>query len=220
MLLEIACFNLESCLVAEAAGADRIELCENYAEGGVTPSHELIEAAISQLKIPVHVIIRPRGGDFFYNANEISQMKKDLLFCRSKGIAGVVFGALDKNSLVDVEVCKELLQLARPMRATFHRAIDECYDLPKEIEKLAKLGFDKILSSGGEPDAVQGAKVLGELNNLFGNRIVIMPGGGIRSINIKAIREKTGAAEFHSAALTDSSVADEQEIKRMKAILS
>jgi copper homeostasis protein len=221
MLLEIACFNLESCLIAQEEGADRIELCENYKEGGVTPSEQVITEVRSKLKIPVHVIIRPRGGNFLYSLPEIETMKNSILFCKEQGIHGVVFGILNEDKTVNVAICEELVKLAKPMSVTFHRAVDECDDLRIEIEKLITLGVNRVLTSGGMPNAERGMDVIKNLQGHFQNKIIIMPGGGIRSAIISEIAKVTGAKEFHSSALLNNSfVADKNEIRLMKRILS
>ncbi|MGZ3932276.1 MAG: copper homeostasis protein CutC [Bacteroidia bacterium] len=219
MLLEIACFNLESCRLAQAAGADRIELCENYAAGGITPSEQLIAEARSQLSIPLHVIIRPRDGSFVFSDEEHEAMKASIAYCKEKKVDGVVIGVLNPNATVNVKACEELIHLARPMSVTFHRAIDDCNNLTGEIERLAALGVQRVLSSGGKSNVIEGLEALRELCSRFKNKIIIMPGGGVRSGSIEKLLV-TGAHEFHSAALTDNSgIADAEEIRRLKRLI-
>jgi copper homeostasis protein len=219
-LLEIACFNLESAIIAEAAGADRIEFCVDYKEGGLTPPKELILEVSRKLQIPVMVIIRPRGGDFVYNSSELKQIKESVLFCKENSLGGIVFGVLNHDSEIDEPVCKEIIALAKPMKTTFHRAIDRCKDMVGAIQKLADLGCDGILSSGGKRNAVEGTDVLFQLQQQFGSAISIMPGGGIRSSNISEVVRKTTCNEFHSAAIiSDDDIADIREIKALKSIL-
>lgn len=219
-VLEIACFNLESALLAQEAGADRIELCENYAEGGLTPSEKLISDTRRELKIPVHVIIRPRGGNFLYSEVEKEEMKRSILFCKENAVNGVVFGCLLADKSVDVATCQELKKLAAPMSVTFHRAIDECADISKGLEALIDLGFNRVLSSGGEAAALEGKERLRALHASFKNKIIILPGRGIRSGNLMELVEATNCFEYHSAALSmGSSVCDPNEIRKMKIIL-
>jgi copper homeostasis protein len=220
-LLEIACFNLESVIRAQSAGADRIELCEDYKVGGITPDQNLISEARKLASIPIHVIIRPRGGNFVYNEMEILLMKKSILFCKENKIDGVVFGILNPEAEIDKKICEELVALARPMKVTFHRAFDDVNDPKAEIKKLIELGFDRLLSSGGELNASTGAYKLQELQAEFGNKIKIMPGGGIRRSNLRDVINISGCSEYHTAALTHGQeVLDEKEVKAIKHILS
>jgi copper homeostasis protein len=220
-VLEIACFNLESAIIAANSGADRIELCENYTEGGTTPSEKLILEVRNKIQLPIHVIIRPRGGDFVYTTDEIDAMKKTIFFCREQNIDGVVFGCLTTNNQINFSVCEELVKLANPMHKVFHRAIDQCDDLFSEIQKLINIGFSGVLSSGGKQSALDGKNKIAELNEYFKNKITIMPGGGIRSYNIADILNTTCCSEYHSAALINESfVCDSQEIKFLKSRLT
>lgn len=218
--LEIACFSFDSAIVAESAGADRIELCQNYAAGGITPAHATIKAIKNKLNIPIHVIIRPRGGDFVYSTDELEQMKKDILFCKSQHIQGIVFGCLNVQNEIDMHVCKDIIDLAKPMQITFHRAIDYCENMESQIEILIALGVDKVLTSGTKDRVTDGLDVIKHLQEKFGKEIVIMPGGGIRSGNLEHILQETNAVEIHSAAMThNTELCDADEIKKMKAIL-
>ena len=220
-ILEIACFNLESALIAQNSGADRIELCTNYTMGGLTPSHVKILEALKQIQIPIHVIIRPHAQGFVYTVSEIAQMKKDVLFCRENKIDGIVFGVLDSKNEINLKACKELISLAKPMSLTFHRAIDECSNIEHSIGQLIELGFDRVLTSGGKNSCVGGLETLKLLQDKFGNKIIIMPGGGIRSSNINEILNNSGCTEFHSSAiLVNDEITNSQEIKFMKEILN
>ncbi|MES2678778.1 MAG: copper homeostasis protein CutC [Bacteroidota bacterium] len=219
-ILEVACFNLDSVTIAERAGADRIELCENYKEGGTTPSKNLILAARKACALPVHVIIRPRPGNFVYSADELEQMKATVLFCRQNGINGVVLGVLDQKNEVDLNACRELIGTARPMSVTFHRAIDVCADIKRSFADLIVLGADQVLTSGGADSAEQGLATLAELQNAYGKKIKIMAGGGLRSGNLNLLLS-SGCNEFHSSAITgNNEVADEAEIQRLKRLLN
>lgn len=197
---EIACFDFESALKAQSAGANRIELCENQAEGGVTPSYELIVLARKEIQIDINVIIRPRGGDFFYADSEFEKMKKDILFCKSIGINGVVLGILNEDKTVDKIRNSELVKLAAPMTTTFHRAFDETPDAMRAMEYLIECGFTRILTSGQKPTAIEGAVLISELVKLAGERIIIMPGGGVRRENINELIKITKAIEYHSSS--------------------
>ena len=217
-VLEIACFNVQSCALAQEAGADRIEFCDNYSLGGITPSQTDIIEAKKLLHIPLHVIIRPRGGNFVYDTEEIEMMKRDILFCKEQQLDGVVFGILNLDNTIDVKANKELLELAKPMSVTFHRAIDECNNIENAFQEIIRLGFNKVLTSGGKQNALEGIDTLKRCQETFGEKITIIPGGGIRSNNIELITKETGCIQFHSAALTNSSdIADANEIKYLKA---
>src|SRR6478672_10939373 len=159
-LLEIACFNIESCLLAQQAGADRIEFCADYSVGGITPTHTDILKAKRLLQIPLHVIIRPRGGNFVYTNEEIETIKNDILFCKENRINGVVFGVLTSENKIDRLLNEKLVELAGPMSTTFHRAIDECTDIEEAVSDLIDLGFTRVLTSGGKQNALAGINSL------------------------------------------------------------
>ncbi len=215
MILEIACFNLQSCLIAQKAGAQRIELCENYKAGGITPPEKLIAEVREQIQIDLFVMIRPRKGNFFYTNAEFEQMKKQILFCKENKCNGLVFGILTSENKVDSLRCKELIELAKPLPSTFHRAFDEIQDSEKALEEIIYCGFKRILTSGKQKNALEGSSFITNLVQKANNRIQIVPGGGIRSGNISGLK-KTGANEFHSAAITGSNeTADEVEIKNI-----
>jgi copper homeostasis protein len=197
---EIACFDYESAVLAEKAGADRIELCRDKNAGGITPSHEVIAEAKSNIRIPVNVIIRPRGGDFCYNNSEFEIMKDDISYCRSVGINGVVFGILLPGYGIDEERNKLLVELAKPMQTTFHRAFDHTIEQEKSLEKIIECGFNRILTSGSKTNAVEGALWISKLINIAGEKVIVMPGGGIRKENINFIYKSTNALEFHSSS--------------------
>ena len=220
MALEIACFNLESCLIAQQAGASRIELCSNYELGGITPSKELISEVRKKINIDLFVMIRPRGGNFNYSEKEFLQMQETILFCKEQNCDGVVFGILNKNNEIDVERCAKLVSLAKPMQCTFHRAYDECSYPEKALKEISDCGFSRLLTSGGKGNAIENLSQLKHLIDRSKNKITIMPGGGIRSENIFEIIDQTGAKEFHSAAITDNTdVANENEIESLLKII-
>ena len=221
MILEIACFNFESALTAEQSGADRIELCENYSAGGITPAVELIQNVKSKIKIPVHVMIRPRSGNFLYSEMEFEQMKNEIMQCRTLGADGVVFGMLDEKNFVDKKRCSELVNLANPMSASFHRAFDETENPFDALTEIINCGFGRILTSGQKTDALKGAELISELIGKAAGRIIIMPGGGVRAENISELKIKTNAKEFHTSAVSGTALLpDAEEIRKMKKIIS
>jgi len=197
--LEITVNSITSALIAQNSGADRIELCDNFAEGGTTPSAGAIQLARKHLTIELFVIIRPRGGDFLYNDIEFEIMKQDIIFAKEAGIDGVVFGILKEDGTVDHDRNLELVQLAGPMQTTFHRAFDMTVDPFKAIEDIISLGFNRILSSGQKPTAIGGAGLLAELVKMTEERIILMPGSGIDEDNISYLASRTKAREFHGS---------------------
>ena len=201
-LLEISVETLEAALAAQNGGADRVELCENLNVGGVTPSVELMRAVRAQLRIPIFGMIRPRGGEFVYSEAEFAEMKRSIGDAKQAGIDGVVLGILTKDRLVDIERTRELVAIARPLPATFHRAFDDCADLREALEDVIQTGASRILTSGGAKSAPEGASMLAELVQLASERVVILPGSGINPGNVVAIARRTRAQEFHSGLST------------------
>jgi len=199
-LLEIAANSVDSALAAQAGGADRLELCTALELGGLTPSPALIALARERLGIPVHVLIRPRAGDFVYSGAEHRTMLADIAHCAAAGCDGVVTGALTADGEVDVARCRELVAAAGAMAVTFHRAIDVSRDPSRALEDIVALGCGRVLSSGAAPGALQGAALLRALVEQAGARIVVMPGAGIDAGNIAELRRLTGAREFHASA--------------------
>lgn len=198
--LEVIAFNIESCIAAQDAGANRIELCDNPDEGGTTPSYSFIKAARNVLNIDLFVMIRPRGGDFLYSQEEFDIMKDDVAICKELGVDGIVTGILTKEGKVDTEKCREIVELAYPMYCTFHRAFDRVADPVESMEVLINIGFERMLTSGLQPKASDGAKIIASLIKQSEGRIIVMPGSGINSTNILEIAESTGAHEFHTSA--------------------
>ncbi|HPT22488.1 MAG TPA: copper homeostasis protein CutC [Bacteroidales bacterium] len=213
--IEICVDSIESALNAQAAGADRIELCGNLLEGGTTPGYGTIESVRNNLTIDVNVIIRPRGGDFFYSDYEYDIMRREIDICGECGVNGIVLGILDPCGSVDVERTARLIECARPMSATFHRAFDMCSDPVKGLEDVIDSGADRLLTSGQKDNAQEGAEIISRLVNLAKKRIIIMPGGGINESNIVLIAKATGAKEFHS---TCRKVIDSEMIFRRDGI--
>lgn len=200
MLLEICAFNLPAALAAQRAGADRIEFCSGPEEGGVTPSAGLIRTAREVLQIPLYPIIRPREGDFLYSDEEFRAMLLDIEFCKEVGCDGVVVGILLADGSVDGARCGRLVEAAYPMGVTFHRAFDRAANPFEALEFIIQIGCERILTSGQRPVAMEGAELLNELVREADERIVIMPGSGVRSANIAELARKTGAVEFHTTA--------------------
>ncbi|HCM21378.1 MAG TPA: copper homeostasis protein CutC [Porphyromonadaceae bacterium] len=198
--LEVCANSLASCLEAQKGGARRVELCAAVSEGGITPSYGEILLAREHLSIKLHVIIRPRGGDFLYSDLEHRVMLKDIEMARSIGVDGVVIGCLTPQGEVDMPRNRELIDAALGLDVTFHRAFDRCRDPFDSLEKIIELGCSRILTSGQQPKAEQGVALLKELVQRAAGRIVIMPGSGIHEENIAAIAARTGAREFHLSA--------------------
>ena len=199
-LLEVIGFNIESCILAQTAGANRIELCDNPGEGGTTPSYGFIKAAREKLHIELYPIIRPRGGDFFYSDAEFEVMKTDVKICKELGCDGVVIGILNADGTVDIKRCKELVKSAYPLGVTFHRAFDRVKDASQALEDVIEIGCERILTSGLVSTALDGAETLAALIKQADERIIIMPGSGVRADNIIELAKKTGAVEFHTSA--------------------
>lgn len=200
MILEIAVFNIESALLAATAKADRLELCENPAEGGTTPSYGTLKIVRDKISIPVFPIIRPRGGDFFYTDEEFEVMKKDVLLCKELQFEGIVIGSLTADGNIHKEHTKYLVDAAYPMEVSFHRAFDRAAHPLQALEDIIDCGCSRILTSGQVPDAFNGKGLIKTLIEKAGDRITIMPGSGVRSSNILELAKFTGAIELHSSA--------------------
>ncbi len=219
--LEIACFNLESALVAAKSEADRIELCEDASTGGITPLFEDIKKLRKETNKEIMVMIRPRGGDFCYSDKEFEQMKSEIIMIKNFRIDGFVFGILNDDNEIDFDRNKELIELAKPFHCTFHRAFDRTSDAEDSFNMVIDLGFSTILTSGLDSDVNYGKQTLHDLVKLASNRITIMPGGGLRSTNIQEIDTFTHANYFHSSAMIDESgIANLEEINRLKTLIS
>ncbi|MEN5264047.1 copper homeostasis protein CutC [Stenotrophomonas sp. TWI587] len=199
-VLEIASNSVASALAAQQGGADRIELFDNLAEGGTTPSQGSIAVARDRLQIPLFVLIRPRPGDFLYTALETEVMLRDIAYCRALGCDGVVIGALEADGGIDTVLCGELVSAAGPLGITFHRAFDAARDLPEALEQIVALGCQRILSSGGQASALAGADTLAALVAQAGDRIAMMAGAGITAANIMEVAERSGCIELHASA--------------------
>ena len=195
--LEVCLDSAESAIVADKAGADRVELCENLFGGGTTPSAGTIKIARENVSLGLHVIIRPRSGDFCYSDVEFAVMKEDIRYCRELGVDGVVIGILTPEGKVDKARCAELIAGAGSMSVTFHRAFDVTADPYEALEDIIGLGCDRILTSGQEASVLEGADLIRELIDKAGDRIIIMPGGDITERKLDRVVAKTGAGEYH-----------------------
>lgn len=197
MLKEKCIGSFKEAIEAQKLGADRVELCDNLEEGGTTPSYGTIKMTVEKLDIPAFVIIRPRGGDFYYSLEEIEIMKEDIKICKSLGVKGVVLGILNRDNTINYEVTKELVTLAKPMEVTFHKAIDELKNPEEEVEKLASIGVDRILSSGTKPTALEGAEILNKMLERANGKIKIVVAGKVTKENLKEVSTKIPSTEFH-----------------------
>lgn len=194
---EVCANSVESCIAAQEGGAQRVELCAGMPEGGTTPSFGTIRMARNQIDLCLHVIIRPRGGDFLYAPLELEIMEEDIRMARSAGADGVVFGCLTPEGDVDMRAMERLLKVSEGLSVTFHRAFDYVRCPEQALEELIGLGINRVLTSGQKPAALQGAKLLRKLIQQADNRIVVMPGCGVNEQNIRELALQTGAREFH-----------------------
>lgn len=200
IIIEVCANSLESALIAQKEGADRIELCQSLNEGGLTPSAGTLKAVREALSIEVHVLIRPRAGDFNYSQKELSEIKADIIYAKELGIDGVVIGILDLDGNIDKAACTDLINRARPMTLTFHRAFDMCKDPIKALNDIIELGFDRLLTSGQQNKAIEGIELIKELVDIADNRIAIMAGSGINADNIQQIIAETAVKNCHVSA--------------------
>lgn len=200
IIIEVCAGSVESAIAASKGGANRIELCCALPEGGLTPSQAMIEYVIANLNFKTFVLIRPRSGDFSYSRAEFEVMKSDIFAAKAKGAHGIVTGMLNTDGSIDTCRMKEVVEMANPMKVTFHRAFDLAKDPYEALEIIIALGCDRILTSGMAGTALQGVELISGLVKQAGSRIVIMPGSGINASNLEEIYLKTGAHEFHLSA--------------------
>jgi copper homeostasis protein len=203
--IEIACFTYNDAIVAAEAGASRIEFCSDYAVGGLSPNTEETATLIKNIKIPVFVMLRLNSG-FYYNENDFTEYKKQIEAFKTIGVSGFVIGFLEKNNEIAISFNKKLIDLIQPFPCTFHRAIDYTANYFESIKTVIDLGFNRILTSGGKGNAIDYLDNLAEANKRFGNKIIILPGGGIRSSNLSTIKSKSNFKEFHSAAMINGTI--------------
>jgi copper homeostasis protein len=223
--LEISVENVEAAMAAERGGASRIEFCGNLREGGTTPSTELMRAVRERVRVPIFSMVRPRGGNFLYSEAEFEAMRRDLDAAKEFRMDGVVLGLLGAEGQVDIARTKELVQRAKPLPVTFHRAFDECVDLRRALEDVIQTGAARLLTSGRKRTAPQALGILGELVRMADERLIVMPGSGLHAGNIREAVAKTGAWEFHaglSSVVVDAAgniEAFEVEVGRMVGAL-
>jgi copper homeostasis protein len=200
MKIEVVVYNIESALKAQEGGADRIELCDNPNEGGTTPSFGTIESVRQNVSMDVFVMIRPRGGDFHYSNYEFHSMKRDISQCQKLSVDGIVFGILTEDGRIDKKRCKELIDKARPLKVTCHRAFDMTCEPFEALEDCIEVGFDRILTAGQQAQASKGAELIAQLIKKANGRIAIMPGSGVNENTVADIVKISGANEIHFSA--------------------
>jgi copper homeostasis protein len=237
LTLEVCAFNLQSSVIAEKAGAKRVELCENPADGGTTPSYGTIKQTREKISIALYPIIRPRGGNFFYDEEEFAIIKQDILLCKQLGCDGISTGVHTQYGEIDTERLKRIVEWAYPMGVTCHRVFDATPDPMKALEDIITCGCERILTSGQKSSAPEGIDLLARLVQQAAGRIIIMPGAGVRSSNIETLINGTGATEFHTSAritapdpvtfrnpaITDAGpwyIANEEELKKIINVLN
>lgn len=219
MLLEVACFNLKSALIAAEAGADRIEFCADHVSGGVTPNYEDFVELKKKVKIPVFVMIHPKAGPYTYNQRMFDILKNSISTFKKAKADGFVFASMYSRDGINVVQNKELVQLAAPLPCTFHRAFDEIDNKEDAIQSILKCGFARILTSGKAGKAIDNLDLLVGLQRKYKDQITIMPGGGIRSANVQAILDEDVFTEIHSAGIISGEVADKNEIQQLVSLL-
>lgn len=199
-LLEICVDSVEGCVAAAEGGADRLELCAGLVEGGTTPSAGTLAFALEKVRIPIVVLVRPRRGDFLYCTLELETMRRDVLTAKAAGAAGVAIGALERDGTVSRYAVRTLVNAARPMSVTFHRAFDHVLDPLRALETLVELGVERVLTSGGAATAPEGVERIAELVEAARGRVTVVAGGGVRPENVRALVRKTGVSEVHATA--------------------
>jgi copper homeostasis protein len=236
-IFEVCAFNIQSAVIAEKAGAARVELCDNPIEGGTTPSYGTIKATREKISILLYPIIRPRSGNYFYSEEEYEIIRNDIQICRDLGCDGISVGAQTVNSEIDTEMLKRIVEWAGPMGVTCNRAFDCAPDPFKALEDVISCGCERILTSGLKSAAPDAGLLLGKLVKQAADRIIIMPGAGIKSTNIRKLAEESGAKEFHGSArvvapnpvtyvnkeVSDYGnlyLADEAEVRKIVALLN
>lgn len=218
MIVEICANGFESAQIAQNAGANRIELCTNLSVGGLTPSYEEIEKVCSQLTIPVHVLIRPRSGNFCYSEAELAVMIQDINYCKQLGCAGIVSGVLTSEGHIDMAATKKLITASEGMEFTFHRAFDECTDWENGFNFLLAAGVTRLLSSGQQTKAIDGIELLKTLKTRAKNKLQIMPGGGVGVQNAAAFKEARFEMIHFSATQKNKAASENQGMFSVETI--
>jgi len=204
VLVEICVDSVASAMAAERGGAARLELCSGLSQGGLTPSTGLIAITRDAVSLPIHVLIRPRAGDFCYDLQEFQVMQRDIELAKQTGVQGVVFGILDADANVDVARVRQLVELSRPLSVTFHRAFDMAADLFRALEDVCSIGVNRVLASGGLSTAIAGWETIAQLVKQSQGRTVIMAGSGIQPDNAQSLVQMTGVREIHASLRTPS----------------
>jgi copper homeostasis protein len=217
MLLEVACFNVKSALIAAEAGADRIEFCADYASGGITPTLEDFVEIRKKIKVPIYIMIHPKAGPYTYNQRLFDMIKNSISTFKKAKADGFVFASMYSRDGINVVQNKELVKEAAPLPCTFHRAFDEISNKSDAMESILKCGFQRVLTSGNSGKAIDHIDLLVSLQKKYGSQVTIMPGGGIRSNNVQAFIEAGIFPEIHSAGIIDGEIADKNEIKDLLA---
>jgi copper homeostasis protein len=224
-VLEIAVESVAGARAAAAHGADRIELCVALADGGLTPSLGLVERAVAAVAVPVFAMVRPRAGGFCYDDDEGAVMARDVAAAKSAGARGIVLGALRPDGGLDEVLTRRLVEMARPLPVTFHRAFDHAADVRAALDQLIAWGIERVLTSGQAADAERGAGRIAELVRRAGDRLTVVAGGGVRAHNVRALCARTGVREVHSSArdgaLADArrTVTDAEQVRALRAAL-
>ena len=236
-LFELCAFNIQSCIMAEKLGAYRVELCDNPVEGGTTPSYGHIKRTREKINIKLYPILRPRCGNYFYDEDELAIIKQDIAVCKELGCDGISIGVQKINGEIDIDTLNEFVELAYPMGVTCNRAFDATPDPFKALENIIEAGCERILTSGQKSGAPEAGELLRKLVQHAGDRIIIMPGAGIRASNIKQLMSESGAKEYHGSVrvatknpmsfsnplVTDFGnvyLPDEEELKQILAALN
>ena len=215
LILEACVETIQQGLLAEKKHADRIEFCQRLDLGGVTPDHDLIRTAINKIKIPVKIMIRPRGGDFIYSDSEIDRMKSDIKYCKSIGVEEVVLGALNNNGEVDYILTQHLAKLAMPMKVTFHKAIDEVSNYMNALKTLSTMqNIDSVLSSGTKKNALAGKEYIKIASEEFSETLNIIAAGNITNTNLKEIHSELNMKEYHGKKIVGDLILKEYNKRR------
>ena len=219
MIVEICSTSTSSIQSAIKGGASRLELCENLLEGGITPKSDFLKDVLNQTPVPVHVLIRPRSGNFIYTPREVKMIEEQIEMARSLGVIGIVIGALNEDHSLPLKLLKNWVKISQSLDLTFHRAFDQVISPKESLKKIMDLGFNRVLTSGQKAEAVQGLDLMVELQNIANNELVIMPGGGINDQNCELFF-KAGFNEIHLSAKGKDETANGEPISDLEIIQS